>query len=140
VGARERGVDVRFEIDRHVGLVVADKVQVQQVVLNLIRNAIDAMEVSPRRAIRIAARPEGEGMVEISVSDTGPGLSEEVAARLFHPFVTTKPTGMGIGLSISKTIVEAHGGRLWGENEGDGGAAFRFTLRAADKEGGSNGR
>ena len=134
VGARERGVDVRFEIDRKVGLVVADKVQVQQVVLNLIRNAIDAMEDSPRRAIRIAARPVGEGMVEVSVADTGPGLSEEVAARLFHPFVTTKATGMGIGLSISKTIVEAHGGRLWGGNGPEGGAVFRFTLRAVESE------
>jgi two-component system sensor kinase FixL len=140
VGARERGVDVRFEIGREVGLVFADKVQVQQVVLNLIRNAIDAMEDSPRRAIRIAARAVAEGMVEVSVSDTGPGLSQEVAARLFHPFVTTKATGMGIGLSISKTIVEAHGGRLWAGNNEDGGAVFRFTLRAAGKEEQSHGK
>jgi two-component system sensor kinase FixL len=131
VGAREHGVDVRFEIDPAIGLVVADKVQVQQVVLNLIRNAVDAMEDSPRRSIRIAARPAGEGLVEVSVADSGPGLSGEVAARLFHPFVTTKATGMGIGLSISKTIVEAHGGRIWADNEPEGGAVFRFTLRAA---------
>jgi two-component system sensor kinase FixL len=139
VGARERGIDVRFEIDHEVHLVVADKVQVQQVVLNLIRNAIDAMEESPRPSIHIGARRYCEGMVEVSVRDTGPGLSEEVAARLFHPFVTTKETGMGIGLSISKTIVEAHGGRLWGENSVGGGAVFRFTLRADNGEG-SNGQ
>jgi two-component system sensor kinase FixL len=98
------------------------------------------MEDSPQRAIRIAARPSGEGRVEISVSDTGAGLSEEVAARLFHPFVTTKAAGMGIGLSISKTIVEAHGGRLWASNHEEGGAVFRFTLLAAEKEEGTNGR
>jgi two-component system sensor kinase FixL len=131
VGARERGVDVRFDIDPAVGSVVADKVQVQQVVLNLIRNAVDAMEGSQRRAIRICASPADEGLVEVAVSDTGPGLSGEVAARLFHPFVTTKAAGMGIGLSISRTIVEAHGGRIWGGNNEEGGAVFRFTLRAA---------
>jgi two-component system sensor kinase FixL len=114
--------------------VLADKVQVQQVVLNLIRNGIDAMSESERRELEIAAIPvEGE-MVEISVADTGSGIAEEVAAQLFQPFVTTKRSGMGIGLSISRTIVEAHGGRIWAEPNQNGGATFRFTLRLVSKE------
>lgn len=133
VGAREHGVLVRFDLDPRAELVVADKVQVQQVVLNLIRNAIDAMADSPRRALRICSAPRG-GMVEVQVHDTGPGLADEVAQRLFHPFVTTKTTGMGIGLSISKTIVESHGGRIWAGRNLDGGATFHFTLRSGAKE------
>lgn len=133
VGAREHGIDIRFAIDPGAGLVLADKVQVQQVVLNLIRNAMDAMEDSPRRQIRIAARPLGD-MAEVSVADTGPGIGEEIAGQLFQPFVTTKATGMGIGLSISRTIIEAHGGRLWAEPAPGGGTIFRFTLRLVDRE------
>jgi two-component system sensor kinase FixL len=134
VGAREHGIDIRFAVDPGAALVLADKVQVQQVVLNLIRNAMDAMEDSPRRQIRIAARPVEEGMAEVSVADTGPGIAEEIAGQLFQPFVTTKASGMGIGLSISRTIVEAHGGRLWAEPAAGGGTIFRFTLRLVDRE------
>ena len=125
---------VRFDIDRRVELVLADKVQIQQVVLNLIRNAIDEMEGTGRRELRIEARPAPPDMVEIAVADTGRGIGDAVAAQLFQPFVTTKPAGMGIGLSISRTIVESHGGRLWAENNPEGGATFRFTLRAVEKE------
>jgi two-component system sensor kinase FixL len=138
VGAREHGVLVRFDLDPQADLVVADKVQVQQVVLNLIRNAIDAMEGSPRRELRICSKAAGD-MAEVQVHDTGPGISEDVARRLFHPFVTTKATGMGIGLSISKTIVESHGGRIWAERNRDGGATFHFTLRSGAKEGAGDG-
>jgi two-component system sensor kinase FixL len=140
VGAREHGVDVRFELDPAADLVIADKVQIQQVVLNLIRNGIDAMEGSPRRELRIATRALPGAMVEVSVADTGPGISDEVADRLFHPFVTTKETGMGIGLSISRTIVESHGGRIRAERNGDGGATFHFTLRSGSREELSDGR
>jgi two-component system sensor kinase FixL len=139
VGAREHGVLVRFDLDPAAELVIADKVQVQQVVLNLIRNAMDAMEGAPRRELRIASHAKGD-MVEVEVADTGPGISDEVAQRLFHPFVTTKETGMGIGLSISRTIIESHGGRIVGEGNRDGGATFRFTLRAAGKEGLADGK
>ena len=129
VGAKEHGVGVRYAMDPAVDLVLADRVQIQQVVLNLIRNAIDAMEDSPVRRLTIATRPAPGEMAEIEVADTGPGISPEIASQLFQPFVTTKRTGMGVGLSISRTIVEAHGGRLWAESNKDGGATFHFTLR-----------
>jgi two-component system sensor kinase FixL len=134
IGAKERGVHLRFDIPRRVELVLADKVQVQQVVLNLMRNAIDAMEDSPRRELVVAARPIADDMVEISVSDTGPGIAPAVAEHLFQPFMTTKPGGMGVGLSISRTIVEAHGGRIWAEPRDGGGTVFHFTLRGMNKE------
>jgi two-component system sensor kinase FixL len=76
-----------------------------------------------------------EGMVEVRVSDTGSGLAEEILSRLFQPFVTTKPTGMGVGLSISKRIVEAHGGEMWAEPNPGGGALFRFTLESDMRRG-----
>lgn len=134
VGAREHGVRVSFDIDPAADLVLADKVQIQQVLLNLIRNAVDAMEDAPRRELRICAKPVAGSMMEVAVADTGPGLSEDVANQLFQPFVTTKPTGMGIGLSISRTIIESHGGRIWAERNADGGATFHFTLRSGAEE------
>jgi two-component system sensor kinase FixL len=134
VGAKEHGVRVRSETAVGVDLVLADKVQIQQVVLNLIRNAIDAMEEAPRRELLIRAAPAPDSMVEVSVTDSGSGIASEVMDQLFQPFVTTKRSGMGVGLSISRTIVEAHGGRIWAEANPDGGAVFRFTLRAVGKE------
>lgn len=134
VGAKEHGVRVRFDMDPAADLVLADRVQVQQVILNLIRNAIDAMEDSPRRDLIVSVRPAEDEMSLIAVSDTGPGIDPEIAARLFQPFVTTKRTGMGVGLSISRTIVEAHGGRLWAESNPEGGATFSFTLRRVTRE------
>jgi two-component system sensor kinase FixL len=134
VGAKEHGVSVRYAMDPAVDLVLADRVQVQQVVLNLIRNAIDAMQESPARRLTIAAKQAEPGLAEISVADTGPGISPEVADQLFQPFVTTKRTGMGVGLSISRTIIEAHGGRLRADSNPEGGATFTFTLPMAEKE------
>jgi two-component system sensor kinase FixL len=83
----------------------------------------------------VTATPAGPEVVEVAVSDTGPGLAPEVAGRLFESFVSTKPGGMGMGLSICRRIVEAHGGRLWAEPNPDGGTVFRFTLPAAPLEG-----
>lgn len=134
VGAKERSVRLRFEIDRDVQLVLADKVQVQQVALNLMRNAVEAMEESPRKELVVGARPLPQDMVEVFVSDTGHGISPQAAEQLFQPFMTTKSTGMGIGLSISRTIIEAHGGRIWVEPNPQGGAIFKFTLRAVRDE------
>jgi len=130
IGAGEYGVRVSYRFDPRVDLVLADKVQVQQVILNLIRNAIDAMMTSPRRELLIAINlTDANGLARVSVADTGPGLSPEIADRLFQPFVSSKSQGMGVGLSISRTIVEAHGGRIWAETNADGGATFHFTLR-----------
>jgi two-component system sensor kinase FixL len=108
-----------------------DKVQVQQVLFNLMRNGIEAMQDQPRRKLVVATKSAQAGMVEISVADTGSGLPEEVRSRLFQPFVTTKPTGMGIGLSVCQGIVQLHGGRLWAEDRCGGGTVFRFTVRRA---------
>ena len=134
IGAREKSVKLRYDIDRSNDLVLADKVQVQQVVLNLMRNSIDAMEVSTRRDLTVSTRSAPTGLIEIAVADTGPGIAPEIADQLFQPFVTTKAQGMGVGLSISRTIVEAHGGRIWAEANAAGGTTFRFTLRAVSDE------
>jgi two-component system sensor kinase FixL len=134
VGVREQGVHVRMRLDPTADLVLADRVQVQQVLLNLIRNAVDAMADSARRELTVSAGPAEGEFVQVSVADTGPGVSAHVADQLFQPFITTKRTGMGVGLSISRTIIEAHGGRIWFEPAPDGGAVFRFTLRSAETE------
>lgn len=133
VGAKEHGISVRYRMEPDADLVCADRVQIQQVVLNLIRNAVDAMEETPQRRLVIATRTL-EGQVEVSVADTGPGISPKVADQLFQPFVTTKRTGMGVGLSISRTIIEAHGGHLRAESNPEGGATFRFTLPSISRE------
>jgi two-component system, LuxR family, sensor kinase FixL len=130
IGAKERDVRVGFRTSRELPPVLIDKVQIQQVLVNLMRNAVEAMEASIRRELLIETAPS-EGMIVISVIDTGPGLAPEVADRLFQPFVTTKAQGMGVGLSICRAIVEAHGGRLWNEANPDGGTIFRFTVPAA---------
>ena len=134
VGAKDQGVRVTFRLDAGVDLVLADKVQIQQVILNLMRNAIEAMEHSDRRELLLAIVPAASGMVDISVTDTGSGISEEIMPHLFQPFITSKRHGMGVGLSISRTIIEGHGGRIWAEADPGGGTAFHFTLRSVSEE------
>ena len=133
-GAREQGVNLQFELDRRHDLVLVDRVQIQQVLVNLFRNALEAMAASKQRRLVAATRPVEDDMVEISVADTGHGFADGVESNLFQTFFTTKETGMGVGLSISRSIVEAHGGRMWAENNPSGGATFRFTLPAAPNE------
>lgn len=134
VGAKEQGVRVGFAFDPDAPLVFADRIQVQQVLLNLIRNAIEAMQDAPRRELTVSTHAlPSEGLVEVRVADTGGGIAPEIATRLFQPFVTTKPQGMGVGLSICRTIVEAHGGKIRGESEPGQGTTFMLTLRAVDR-------
>jgi two-component system sensor kinase FixL len=101
---------------------------------NLMRNAIEAMQGQSRPELAIVTRSTGGGMLEISIADRGPGLPDEVRGKLFQPFVTTKPSGMGIGLSVCHAIVQTHGGRLWAEDNPGGGTVFRFTVRRAALE------
>lgn len=134
VGARQLGIRVVFDLNERVDQVLVNKVQIQQVALNLIRNAVEAMADSPRRELTVSSVPAPDGMVDISVADTGPGIAEEVAAKLFQPFNTTKAQGMGVGLSICRTIVEAHGGRIWAEPNPGGGTVFHLTVAEATEE------
>jgi len=127
VGAKERGVAVSLHAEPGLPTVLVDRVQIQQVLLNLIRNAVEAMEGSAERRLVVEAS-RFESMVVVMVSDTGTGIPPAIEAQLFQPFVTTKREGMGIGLSVCRTIVEAHGGRLWAEPNPAGGTIFRFTL------------
>jgi two-component system sensor kinase FixL len=135
VGVKDTGVRVRFDYDPAADRVLADRVQIQQVILNLMRNAIDAMGDAPRRELLVSTSRVDAAHVLVSVADTGSGIAPEVTEQLFQPFITTKQHGMGVGLSISRTIVEAHGGRIWVEPTLGGGATFRFTLNSADEGG-----
>ena len=129
VGVKQTGTQVSFDFDAATGTVLVDKVQIQQVLLNLMRNAIEAMEDGDRREMAVSTRVLDPETVEVAVTDTGCGIAPEVLAKLFQPFVTTKRQGMGVGLSISRTIVESHGGRLWAEPNPEGGTIFRLTLK-----------
>ena len=131
VGAREQGVTLKLDLDPDCDRVLADRVQIQQVLVNLLRNAMEAMTDSERRELSVSSSPAADGLVEIAVADTGQGLPETVRANLFQPFFTTKEAGMGVGLSISRTNVEAHGGKLSAEANPAGGATFRLTLPTA---------
>jgi two-component system sensor kinase FixL len=127
IGAKSAGVVSNIDLDRNVAPVLIDKIQIQQVVLNLVRNAIEAMAHSARQQLTIATESH-DSDIEIRVTDTGLGLSSEVADKLFEPFQTTKSSGMGIGLSICRSIVEAHGGHIWAAKNPVGGTIFSFTL------------
>lgn len=134
VGSREQGIRTVFEFAPDTDDVMVDRVQIQQVLINLMRNAIEAMRECDRRELTVRTARHGDRFVLIEVADTGPGISEEVASRLFQPFVTSKASGMGIGLSISKRIVEAHGGQIWVSGNTEGGATFGFTMPVAEEE------
>jgi two-component system sensor kinase FixL len=132
VGSREHGIDVQLELDPKADKVLVDRIQIQQVLVNLIRNAIDATMDSEVRCLTLRTARDGEGFVEVSIEDTGSGISDAIAEQLFQPFVTSKKNGMGIGLSICRTIIEAHGGRIWFDAGNSGGTAFHFTVPSGE--------
>lgn len=133
VGSREKGVRSVFEFTPGADLVLVDRVQIQQVMINLMRNAVEAMKDTPRKELRVQIKPQGSD-VAVVVEDSGPGIADEIAPELFKPFTTTKAGGMGVGLSISKRIIEAHGGQMTVSRSVLGGARFSFTLPAYDGE------
>jgi len=133
VDAREQGATLDLTLAERLPPVMADVVQIQQVILNLVHNAVEAMagsDVGPRR-LAIHTSTLSDGSVEVAVRDTGPGFCAEALAQIFDPFFTTKSSGLGMGLTISRSIVEAHGGRLWATSDEGIGTVFRFTLPAA---------
>jgi two-component system sensor kinase FixL len=132
VGSREYGIDVQLELDPAADTVLVDRIQIQQVLVNLIRNAIDAMMDTQVRSLTLRTASDGQGLVEVTIEDTGSGISDAIAAQLFQPFVTSKQNGMGIGLSICRTIIEAHGGRIWFDPAANGGTAFHFTVPSGE--------
>lgn len=129
-----RNIRVQIECQDGLPRVRGDRVQLQQVVLNLLINAFDAMKeaIATERNVKVRAKTNGAGTVEVSVRDHGTGLTSNELARIFQPFYTTKREGLGMGLPISRSIIEAHGGRLWAENNADRGATFHFTVLAID--------
>lgn len=128
VGTRSHGVRVRLSFDPRAECVLANRIQLQQVMLNLIRNAYEALAESERRELDVTTSRLDDGAIEIAVSDSGPGFAGDILEHLFEPFHTTKSDGMGLGLSICRTIIEAHGGKLRYEPNCGGGAVFRVTL------------
>jgi len=134
LGAREKGVESRFDLDPYASPVLVDKVQIQQVLINLIRNAVEAMADCETRELSVISAIDQPGFVRVTVADTGTGVAPEIAAQLFTAFVSSKSEGMGLGLSICRTIVEANGGRIWMEPRAGGGTQFHFTLVRAHTE------
>jgi two-component system sensor kinase FixL len=132
VGAADANVKVRTDLDPSLPRVMIDKIQIQQVLLNLIRNSIEAMKDSAKRQMTIKTTRIDGNAVEFAIADTGPGLAPEVASRLFQPFVTTKEKGMGIGLSICQSIIEAHNGRIWATPNELAGVTFHVQLPSSE--------
>jgi len=126
--AHREGVEVEFDCDPVARWVEVDAIQIQQVLVNLLRNAIEAMHDCPMKRIDLVTASRRDDMIEITVCDTGHGFGETPPEHLFVPFHTSKEEGLGVGLSISRTIVEAHGGKIWAEPRAEGGAQFHFTL------------
>ena len=131
VGATQTDVRIQLDLDPALPPVLIDRVQIQHVLINLIRNSIEAMHMSDTRELSLTTGVVEPGFVQVTVRDTGPGLSEDVRRRLFQPFVTTKDNGMGIGLTICQSIIDAHGGTIWTVHGASPGADFRFRLPLA---------
>ena len=132
IGASDRNIELVFSLGDTLPPVLIDRIEVQQVVLNILRNAIEAFEGSGERKIRIATWAASAQRIQVDIRDNGPGLAPSIVDNPFRPFQTTKADGLGIGLAISRTIIDAHGGRLWAESPQEGGAVFHFSLPVGD--------
>lgn len=132
IGGAGKGPAVRLELGANLPRALLDRVQIQQVVINLLKNGIEALSGVAHGAICVGSRRHDETFLEVTVRDNGPGIDSEIVDRLFHPFVTTKARGMGIGLSLCRSIIESHGGRIWVSPEARGGTRFTFTVPAVD--------
>ncbi|MGZ9409106.1 MAG: sensor histidine kinase, partial [Methylocystis sp.] len=131
--AKEHHVQTAIDLEASPDTVVINKVQIQQDVVNLKRNAVEAMQNCERREMRVSTRLIEGNLIRADVTDTGPGLPEEIKDRLFEQFTTTKPHGLGVGLSISRSIIEAHNGKIWAEPNPGGGTIFSFVLPLEDR-------
>lgn len=138
--ARQSGINVSLDLANDLDPIHVDNIQLQQVLFNLLRNAMEAINAGTgdRRELSIHASQNGENCVEIAISDSGPGIPAAIADRLFEPFVTSKPHGMGIGLSISRSIIDAHGGRIWATRNPDQGTTFHIRLPIRSENDGAN--
>jgi two-component system, LuxR family, sensor kinase FixL len=136
IDARDNDVDLQLDIGQCLPLVRVDCVQIEQVLLNLAHNGIEALrdKYGDPRCVKIAVLQQSPRHILVSVEDTGPGMDARQLQHIFTPFYTTKPDGMGMGLSISRTIIEAHGGKLWAASEPGEGATLRFTLPTLEAE------
>ena len=134
MGSRELGIRTVFNFEPDIGSVFVDRVQVQQILINLMRNAMEAMRESEQRELTVSVTSDGSGSIDIDVSDTGSGVPGDIAENLFKPFVSSKRGGMGVGLAISKRIAEAHGGTLRLMKSSTAGSRFRFTLPALEEQ------
>ena len=135
IGSNAAGIQLRVLLDPAAPLILADRTEIQQVLINLMLNALDAMKGMDRRPLSLITTLKPPDVVEFAVVDSGAGIDPEIRDRIFEPFVTTKRNGMGIGLAVSRSIIERHGGRLRFDPNPDGGTIFSFTLTAVSSDG-----
>ena len=134
IGAGARGIEIEVQLDPASDKVLVDRIQIQQVILNLVRNALEAMDDSPVRRVQISSRREKGGSIRVTIADSGPGLDPALGEQMFQPFNSIKSHGMGLGLSICHTIIRGHAGRIWADASDFGGTAFHFTLIDAARD------
>jgi signal transduction histidine kinase len=125
---RKHSIELRTNLSEHIPPITCNEIQLKQVILNVVLNAIDSMSSTEHRVLSISSELAGQDRVLVSIADTGSGIEPSKVGRVFEPLFTTKPRGMGMGLSICRSIIESHGGRIWASARASGGAVFQFEL------------